>query len=50
MFKVPAGGTVSFSVEWQVLQSAAAVRATTAEIASIQKGRRSTVDMSSPML
>lgn len=48
--KLPGGGSVAFSLEWQVLQSAAAVRATTAEISSIQKGRSSKVDMTSPML
>ena len=48
--KLPAGGSVTFSLEWEVLRSTAAVNATTAEIASIQRGRACNVDMTSPML
>ena len=48
--KLPAGEAVTFSLEWQLLGSAAAVDAAKAEIASIQRSRPSTVDMNSPMM
>jgi hypothetical protein len=48
--KLPAGESVTFSLEWQLLRDAAAVGAAKAEIASIQAGRTSMVDMSSPMM
>ena len=42
--KLASGASVAFHLEWQLLSSAAAVKATRDEISSIQMGRPTTVD------